>query len=155
MKSPSLFGLLLLIIALVIGFNMKINSKAGDKMNPETLTKAIESALINSKDAKFVVGNCESLMPGVEISGVHCLLSPIVPERLLPLVKSEVDLFGITPGWTNDYSAWGAFYEYKDKHEITFGINIIPMEGNLDFANKPEYSKFKSLVTLVADEKKR
>lgn len=120
-------------------------------MNPDTLSSTISSALLQTKEARLKTGDCHKLMPGLKIEGTHCFLSPVLPDTLLPLVQKAVAPFGLTPGWSNNYGGWGAFYAAKSDSKMTFGVNIVPMEDNPDFLGQPDLKEYRSFVTVVAE----
>lgn len=149
--SPLMVGLSFLAV-LGIGGGIMLNSEQQRRpMSQAAMTEELSQHLLTLSGQRLKAVECAQLDQGLVIPGSRCFLSVATPEDLFPAVKKAIDPLGTTPGWTNDYSVWGAFYAARDEPRRTFGVTITPLEGNRDFEANPLVKGYRSLVDVVVN----
>lgn len=148
---------LLISIGLIgAGVGIVATGKQGGKVpSREEISESIREKLLGIQNAGIKEVDCAPISGGINIEGSHCFVSTVTAEELLPQVKKALESVGSTPGWSNDYMVWGAFYAAKADPKRSFGVNITTIEGDRMLEGKAETKGYVSVVDFVVNSTRK
>lgn len=153
MSKIALLVMALLTTTLGGVFVVQHQNKASSMTDQSAVLQQVSQHLAATPAVRLKSVDCKVFYLEDVSQDTHCFVSPVLPDDLHPLLATSAHQLGSTPGWSQDYGVWGAFYTLTGNPKRTFGVTIKAIADSKDFEGVKEVQGYKSFVSVTVNPK--